>query len=454
MSWINNLMTAILLTCVTGSVLSIVWFLFYLVVGRKINIRIMYGMLKCVMIAYLLPLLFLLLKWQAMYMDGAEGYLLIPTREIQLFSLIIFLVWIIGVLILVIYNISRIVRLYKVCKQTTTVSTKELEVFDAMKRDLGIRRRICLRQGYSIGVPFITGMIHSTVYLPVNRFQQEELEMILAHELCHCKQGDTFWKPVFAFTCCAYWFNPLVWFVWKKMKRFAEASCDSYCCEKKYNPKRYFEMLSSMSEQVENYISSFVPMWYEDENELKWRVLCIKRHIPMKEKRLETAIVVVIALFFGSISVHAATKGSENLYAAIYKETIISEVEELQLDNPDKEYIGNMDEFDGMVLNEEANLEERTEKTRNINWVIDNNEIVKSYQFHKTEGSEIYISVVLEPNDTFVKLGIIQPDASIRYIYSKGNIAHTFTIIQNGYYEVFIANENSAEIVGVGVYTR
>ena len=152
MSWISNLMTAILLTCVTGSVLSIVWFLFYLVIGSKINIRIMYGMLKCVMIAYLLPLLFLLLKWQAMYKDGAEGYLLISTRGIQLISSIIFLVWIIGVLVLLIYNISRIVRLYKVCKQTTTVSTKELEVFDAVKRDLGIRRRICLRQGYSIGV--------------------------------------------------------------------------------------------------------------------------------------------------------------------------------------------------------------------------------------------------------------------------------------------------------------
>lgn len=151
---------------------------------------------------------------------------------------------------------------------------------------------------------------------------------------------------------------------------------------------------------------------------------------------------------------HAATIGSEKLYATIYKETIVSEVEELQLDNPDKEYIGNMDEFDGMVLSEEVNLEERTEKTGNINWVIDNNEIVKSNQLYKTEKSEIYISVVLEPVDKFVKIGIIQPDTSVRYIYSKGNIAHTFTIIQDGYYEVFIANENSAEIVGVGIYTK
>lgn len=454
MNWISNLMITVILTCVTGSALTIVWVLFYSVSKSRVNIRIIYGILKCVMIGYLVPLFFLLLKWQTLYIDGSEGYLLITTKEIQQILTILFVVWMMGVIILIIINMPQVFRLRNVCKQTTVVSSKEQKVFDEVKRDIGIHRRMHLRKGYSIGVPFISGIIHSTVYLPINNYSQDDLEMILTHELCHCKQGDTFWKPVFAFTCYVYWFNPLVWFVWNQMKRFAEASCDNYCCEKKYNPKRYFELLERMNEQAEKYISSFAPLWYEDENELKWRVICMKRNKIKKVKRFGTVLVVMVAVMFGGLSTYAANLGSEKVYSTIYKETVVSESEELQPENPSKEYTGTIDEFDGMVINEEVGSNDNAKEARNIDWSVSNGSISKSTQFYKAEGSEIYVSVVIEPSDKYVKVGIIQPDTSIRYVYSKGNIAHTFAVKQSGYHRVFISNDSGTKVVASGVYTR
>ena len=406
------------------------------------------------MTGYLVPLLFLLLKWQTMYVDGSEGYLLIMTQAIQQILSIIFVIWMIGVITLIIMNMPQVVQLRNVCKQTAIVPNREQEIFENVKNNMGIHRGMYLRRGYSIGVPFITGIIHSTVYLPMSDYPQDELEMILTHELCHCKQGDTFWKPVFAFMCYVYWFNPLVWFVWRQMKRFAEASCDNYCCEKRYSPKKYFELLASMNEQAEKYISDFVPLWYEDKNELKWRVICMKRNKIKKIKRFGTVLVVMLAVMLGSLSTYAANVGSEKVYSIIYKETVISEAEELQPEIPNKEYIGTMDEFDGMVVTEETDSCDNARGAENINWSINNGCVSKSAQFYKAEGSEIYVAVVMEPSDKYVKVGIIQPDTSICYVYSKGNIAHTFAVEQGGNYRVFISNDNGTKIVASGVYTR
>lgn len=454
MNWICNFMFAVILTGITGGSLTMAWILFYFILKNRIDIRVLYGIIKGVMVGYLVPFFIIFKDLGEFFFQYSTGYLMLLTGDVKKVLFILFLVWLSGVVLLIIMNIPQIGKLRKVCKRTIVASKRNRELLEKIKKDLNVKKIINLRCGYSIGVPFVLGIVHSTIYLPMDKYSDEELEVILTHELCHCKQNDTFWKPVFAFTCYIFWFNPLVWLVGKQMKRLAEASCDRYCCDQRYSPKKYFSILVQMSEYAEKYISSFVPLWYENDNELKWRVICMKRNKVKQIKRFGTVMVVCIALLTGSISTYAANLGAEKIYRGIYNATVVSEREAVQPEKTEKEYIGSIDDFEGMEVYEDTKLSDSTRGIGNINKVINNGGVYKSPEFNKTKGSEIYVAVAIDPSDKYVKVGLIQPDSTTRYIYSKGNIAHTFSINQSGYYRVFISNSSGTQVIAEGIYRK
>lgn len=454
MNWISNLMITVILTCVTGSVLTIIWALFCSILKFKVNVRIIYGILKCVMTGYLIPLIFLLLKWQTIHMDGSAGYLLITTQGIEKCLVILFIIWGSGVIVLVARSIPQLAQMKRIFHTRMKVSKEQEKILRLLCKELRIHRKIRLCRSYSAGTPFVIGIVRSSIYLPVENYSLEELEIILTHELCHCKQGDVFWKPVFSFICYVYWFNPLVWYVWNQMKRLAEVSCDSFCCRQKYSSKRYFDLLMNMNERAVKHILNFAPMWFEDEYELKWRVMFMKKSTKKDLKRWGVTLVIVVAVLCGSISSYAANVGAEKIYGNLYKETVVSTQEMLQPDNPEKEYTGTLDDFEGMEVIEEEDTLGKTKEAKNIDWTIKDGSICKSTEFYKSKGSEISVAVFIEPSDKYVKVGIIQPDTTIRYVYSKGSISHTFEVKQSGNHRVFISNDSGTKVVAAGAYTR
>jgi hypothetical protein len=88
-----------------------------------------------------------------------------------------------------------------------------------------------------------------------------------------------------------------------------------------------------------------------------------------------------------------------------------------------------------------------------INWPISKKTAYASVKFRASKGGEIYVSVGISPTDKYVKVGIIQPDDTTRYVYSKGNIVHTFSLTQSGYYKVYITNGNSSAVTAYGYYS-
>lgn len=52
------------------------------------------------------------------------------------------------------------------------------------------------------------------------------LRHVLTHELCHRRQGDSFWSVVRSVLVAVYWMNPLVWVAAVLSKRDCELACD------------------------------------------------------------------------------------------------------------------------------------------------------------------------------------------------------------------------------------
>lgn len=76
-----------------------------------------------------------------------------------------------------------------------------------------------------IASPFVCGFIHPCIYLPTTLAEQER-EYIVRHEQAHIHRLDYLVKPLWYFTACLHWFNPLVWVAFGLMGRDMEMSCD------------------------------------------------------------------------------------------------------------------------------------------------------------------------------------------------------------------------------------
>ena len=55
---------------------------------------------------------------------------------------------------------------------------------------------------------------------------QEELKLILKHEIVHIAREDSWSKFFLVFCTAMYWFNPLMWYAMKKSAEDMELSCD------------------------------------------------------------------------------------------------------------------------------------------------------------------------------------------------------------------------------------
>ena len=52
------------------------------------------------------------------------------------------------------------------------------------------------------------GIFHRRIVLPEIEYGEEEIDIILHHELIHHKHHDLLWKAIFMMVHITYWFHP------------------------------------------------------------------------------------------------------------------------------------------------------------------------------------------------------------------------------------------------------
>lgn len=74
--------------------------------------------------------------------------------------------------------------------------------------------------------PLAAGLVRPAVYLPED-VPDEILPYALAHETCHLRRGDLWFKLLLTVACAMQWFNPLVWAMARAAGRNLELACDA-----------------------------------------------------------------------------------------------------------------------------------------------------------------------------------------------------------------------------------
>ena len=147
-----------------------------------------------------------------------------PTIQIRLFDLIAY-IWGAGVLIFLLVVMISYFR-FLCHKNKNAVKISDNKIFSEAKKELKIKRRIRLKASSDIGSPMLVGVLFPTVYIPCREIPDNNMRMVLLHELTHYKRKDLLVKWFAILVNAVHWFNPLCYLACAALSEACEVSCD------------------------------------------------------------------------------------------------------------------------------------------------------------------------------------------------------------------------------------
>ena len=106
-----------------------------------------------------------------------------------------------------------------------------LNLLEDCKQLLKVHVPIDVVQSAKISSPALLGFLRPRLLLPnsmIESFEQEELRHVFLHELAHLKRGDVAVNWIMSALQVVHWFNPVLWFAFRRMRTEREMACDAH----------------------------------------------------------------------------------------------------------------------------------------------------------------------------------------------------------------------------------
>ncbi len=93
---------------------------------------------------------------------------------------------------------------------------------------LGVHRKVDAMLHDAVTGPMTCGVLRPSIILPVSAHEWDvmSLRCALRHEIEHVARWDFLTLCLARMVCAVYWFHPLVWAAWRRMRLEAERACD------------------------------------------------------------------------------------------------------------------------------------------------------------------------------------------------------------------------------------
>ena len=99
------------------------------------------------------------------------------------------------------------------------------------------------------GTPWTWGHVRPVIVLPrdFETWPRHQRDAVLAHELGHIRRRDCLTDGLSRWLCNLFWFQPLMWAVWLRQRRYAEEACDDAALADGADPCDYAETLLAVA---------------------------------------------------------------------------------------------------------------------------------------------------------------------------------------------------------------
>lgn len=451
MNWMISLVGMLVVTSLTGSIAQIIWFFTKRLFEKFGYLRWCYIGLWGVTLLYLFPVAFFGMVAAAKTYYPWGGTLFTPTPMILKVCLCIILLWGLGVGVMGITLWKDLRALHKLCRASMECEPWKQELFETICDELHISsKKVELRQSVQVMMPVFAKIIHPTVIIPaIQEFNEEQLRAILLHELTHYKQKDA-WLIILARSVkILQFFNPFVWRLNRLTAKWSEFACDSKVYARTGGLKKYYGIIYGMMEAACEMNEGLVAHFGKNGNEVKDRILHMKKFDKAKKQPIGAAVVLsVILLASGSLTAVAANGAGEG-YEALYDLTLVEYEAEMTVWPVYEEYTDN-GPASGITVEEGEVV--ATGAAANFSWTVPDNTMKQTSSFYVEAGQEICGLVDIEPKNKNVKVGIIDSSGERRYVMEEGVIHYSFSITSAGSYRMFIENTDSAAVTAIGTY--
>lgn len=242
---------------------------------------------------------------------SSEKSVRFPLNGQTVFSYL-WLVWLFGAVLsaCVKGNDYRNFAAYVKADQKEITEGKVRQTVDELSGRLGIKRVLKVYESPMVSGPILIGLLRPCIILPEGSLAQEELSLILHHELIHYKKKDLWYKWLYQAVLCIHWFNPLLYLIERKLNMDCELACDEAVMEilTMEGRKAYGNVLLDAAEQKLKFKKSVLATTFlEDKGTLKERVNAILYY-----KKTKGILVAFSICLLGVIVVLAGFAGAKN----------------------------------------------------------------------------------------------------------------------------------------------
>lgn len=247
--------------------------------------------------------------------------------EIPWLYVSVFLVWVFGVSILA-FQLWKMNR--KFIRAHIQNGLKEdahtLQYLKECKESMGIKRAVKLKVTDAVEGPALIGVFRPQILLPASveeEFTEKELKYIFLHELVHYKRKDILVNWVMLILLVVHWFNPVLWYAYRRMREDQELSCDHKAISyvKGSEVKEYGYTIIKLLTKRSNIPNShllFTANFSSDKLQIKRRIMMITKF--RRKSILWSALGLVVVAAFMLVALTNAKADSK--YAGLEKEII------------------------------------------------------------------------------------------------------------------------------------
>lgn len=478
MKWISDVVFAILAAHVWGSLMLISWQHTAYKLGEKGYTRLLFYLLRAVVVAYLLPLglAVVLIINEILVLDGRFMQI---TPVISVIGLWLFVIWLLG--------LCASFESFQESWQTTKhwlsdalpASKERQERFQEICKQTKIRPgRVLLyeKAGLKCG-GITTGMFHPRIVLPEGEMDEYVERVTIIHELVHCSHGDVWFLTAARIVEVIHWFNPWIRGLAAQMSQWNEYACDWKVYNKYLGDMRgYSEVLLYTSVKQQEHVSGLYSSIGTEPMKLTRRM---EKMIKMKKAMERPKIFGILAAVAVSLTSAGSALASTGIMAGGYRVLYeLTDVEENEIDvqvlgdavalasgttlqdnsniNPE-DYVNTGIEFID-VLPTDGYAADSDEDgialavSGNINWDLPTDFMRTTRDFWGISSRHIALSGVITPAGKILRVGIIEPDGIRRCIYATGSFSYPFPLDKTGTYCVYAINDNDEVVNLTGAY--
>jgi beta-lactamase regulating signal transducer with metallopeptidase domain len=330
------------------------------------------------------------------------------------YSLIV--IWFFGLSFALARQIFGLYGAYKLTKESDDVKSPFWRhLLNRFLEAISIKKKVHLLQHKKVKVPLTWGWLKPVVIMPdeSNFWTSEQRESALYHELSHVKRADFLVMMLARLSLGLYWFNPLSWIVFQKMKKEQEKACDELVLKTGIKPSTYAANLLSIRNSMQiPWNPPAAVLGALGRSQLNDRLLTIlKRKCNLKEVKMKTKIFFSVLVILTITFLGMARPGTSNNIAS--EASMVNDVfvsENFNQSSADQEEQEKKKEKE---KTEKAEKKESEEKKKDV------------FVWHMDEGEEGEVEVIITDKGKVKSFTIKEPVIIIKKDDSGKEIAIT-----------------------------